>query len=100
VTAQKVGVNGGAKLPIPGYNPKCLVDQNPARYKNLVHPGDAYSYDIFSQAAQAILHPDGPRPLGALQPKRLIADGESQSAARLVTYINAIAPIDNIFDGY
>jgi hypothetical protein len=100
VTAQKVGVNGGAKLPIPGYNPKGLVDQNPARYKDLSHPGDAYSYDIFSQAAQAILHPDGPRPLGALQPQRLIAAGESQSAARLVTYINAIAPRTNIYDGY
>jgi hypothetical protein len=100
VTAQKVGVNGGPKLPIPGYDPKGLVDQNPARYKDLQHPGDAYSYDIFSQAAQAILHPDGPSPLGPLQPKRLIAAGESQSAARLVTYINAIAPVDNIYNGY
>src|SRR6185295_10914367 len=27
------------------------------RYESLAHPGDAYSYDIFSQAAQALRHP-------------------------------------------
>ena len=100
VTAQKVGVSGGSALPIPGYHPKALVDQNPARYKSLHHPGDQYSYDIFSQAAQAILHPNGPSPIGALHPEHLIADGESQSASRLVTYVNAIQPITNIFDGF
>ncbi len=100
VTAQVVGVSGGSALPIPGYHPKALVDQNPARYKSLHHPGDQYSYDIFSQAAQAILHPNGPRPLGALQPARLIAAGESQSASRLVTYVDAIAPITHIYDGF
>jgi hypothetical protein len=100
VTAQSVGVNGGVELPIPGYHPKGLRDQNPARYRTLHHPGDQYSYDIFSQAAQAILHPDGPAPLGSLHPEHLIADGESQSASRLVTYVNAIAPRTNIFDGY
>jgi len=84
VTAQAVGVQGGAAIPIPGYHPKGLVDQNPARYGTLHHPGDAYSYDIFSQAAQALLHPDGPNPLGSLRPTRLIADGESQSASRLL----------------
>jgi len=100
VSAQSVGVNGGVELPIPGYHPKGLRDQNPARYRTLHHPGDQYSYDIFSQAAQAILHPDGPAPLGALRPAHLIADGESQSASRLVTYVNAIAPRTNIFDGF
>jgi hypothetical protein len=100
VTAQQVGVSGGSALPIPGYHPKALVDQNPARYKSLHHPGDQYSYDIFSQAAQAILHPNGPSPLGSLRPARLIGDGESQSASRLVTYVNAIQPITNIFDGF
>ena len=100
VTAQKVGVNGGFAIPIPGYHPKALVDQNPARYRSLHHPGDDYSYDIFSQAAQAILRPDGPSPLGGLQAAHLIAVGQSQSATRLVTYVNAIAPITNIYDGY
>jgi hypothetical protein len=100
VTAQAVGVAGGAEIPIPGYHPKGLVDQNPARYGSLHHPGDAYSYDIFSQAAQAILHPNGPSPLGSLHPARLIADGESQSASRLVTYVDAIAPLSHIYDGF
>ena len=100
VTAQQVGVTGGARLPIPGYNPKGLRDQNPARYQSLHHPGDDYSYDIFSQAAQAILHPDGVKPLGSLRPAHLIAAGESQSASRLVTYVDAVQPIANIYDGF
>ena len=100
VTAQAVGVNGGAAIPIPGYQPKGLVDQNPGRYKSLHHPGDQYSYDIFSQAAQAILHPNGASPLGSLRAQRLIADGESQSASRLVTYVDAVAPLTNLYDGF
>lgn len=100
VSAQLIGVAGGAGIPIPGYHPKGLVDQNPARYATLSHPGDIYSYDIFSQAAQAILDPIGAKPLGELHPRHLIADGESQSAERLVTYVNAIAPLTNIFDGF
>jgi hypothetical protein len=100
VSAQQVGITGGAKIPIPGYNPVGLVQQNPTRYKSLHHPGDEYSYDIFSQAAQALLHPNGPNPLGGLRAKRLIADGESQSASRLVTYVDAIAPRSNIYDGF
>lgn len=102
VTTQKVGVGGGPglTLPIPGYHPKPLIDQNPARYRGLHHPGDDYAYDIFSQAAQALLAPNGPRPLGALQPRHLIATGESQSAFEMVTYANAIEPLTHIFDGF
>jgi len=40
-------------------------------------------------AAQAILDPIGAKPLGDLRPRHLIADGESQSAERLVTYVKA-----------
>src|SRR5258705_2757200 len=54
------------------------------------HPGDAYSYDIFSQAAQAIRHPGTVNPLSGLRVRHVIATGRSQSAFRLVTYINAI----------
>ncbi len=69
VSAQATGVvGGGGKIPIPGYDPLPLVQQNPARYAGLVHPGDDYSYDIFSQAAQAVWHPKGPNPLGASAP--------------------------------
>ena len=63
---------------------------DPARYGTLNHPGDSFSYDIFSQAGQAVRdHADVV--LGGLRPEVLIAAGESQSAGRMVTYIDAVA---------
>ncbi|HEX9488740.1 MAG TPA: alpha/beta hydrolase domain-containing protein [Stellaceae bacterium] len=62
--------------------------------------GDALSYDIFSQAGQAIRHPAGVDPLGGLKPKVVIGIGESQSASRLSTYVNSIEPLAHAFDGY
>src|SRR3954454_22889892 len=38
--------------------------------------------------------------LGGLKPKRLIASGESQSAGRMVTYINAIHPLAHVYQGF
>jgi len=74
---------------------------DPTRYGSLVHPGDAYSYDIFSQGAQAIRHPAaGSDPMGGLPVRKMIATGRSQSAFRLVTFINAIHPLTHLFDGY
>ena len=46
VSAQQVGVDGGASL--LGVD-MSLKSQNPKRYAPLHHPGDAFSYDIFSQ---------------------------------------------------
>ena len=44
-----------------GRRHQCAGDRlkawDPARYAPLAHPGDAYSYDIFSQAARAIRQP-------------------------------------------
>jgi hypothetical protein len=98
VSAQAIGVNGGTSvLQVGGSG---LRKTNPARYGTLRHPGDAYSYDIFSQAAQAIRHPRGVSVLGGLKPKALIADGESQSAFYLTTYIDAVAPVAHVFNGY
>ena len=37
------------------------------RYRSLEHPGDAYSYDIFSQGGQALLHPTSVDPLAVCQ---------------------------------
>ena len=85
VSAQFVGV-ASAKL------------NDPERYSALLHPGDSYSYDIFSQAGMAVR--GDPQVLNGLQLRTLIADGESQSAGRLVTYINAFAPLFNVYDGY
>src|SRR4029077_15954326 len=60
---------------------------------------DSYSYDIFSQAGQAVWGNPG-RVLGGLRPRHVIAAGESQSPARLVTYIDAVHPLARVFDGF
>jgi hypothetical protein len=97
VSAQLVGINGSAIL--PGF---ALKSWDPVRYGSLVHPGDNYCYDIYSQAAQAILHPVGINPLGssAYVIKGILADGESQSAGRMTTYFDAIQPLAQLFDGF
>src|SRR5262245_33980870 len=91
VGAQAVGVNA----PRTG-----LKAWDAARYATLSHPGDAYSYDIFSQAARAVRQPGGDAPLSGLPIQKVLATGRSQSAFRLVTYINAIHPTARLFDGY
>jgi hypothetical protein len=94
VSAQWAGVNA-LKTGVPV--------GDPARYASLVHPGDSYSYDIFSQAGQAIRDDATratPKLLDGLAPSTFIADGHSQSAARLVTYIDAVGLQDHLFDGY
>ena len=58
------------------------------------------SYDIFSQAGQAVRRPVGVDALGGLKARREIAIGESQSAFRLATYINSINPLANEYDGF
>lgn len=91
VSAQQIGVEG----------PDGLKSWDPARYGALHHPGDTFSYSIFSQAAAALLYRHrGPDPLGPLHPRALIADGESQSAGRMVTYANAIQPVGRLFSGF
>ena len=95
VSAQKVGIEGAGGL---GLN-LSLKAANPARYGGLVHPGDSFSYDLFSQVAAA-LRDGSPSPLGILRPKRIIAAGESQSAFRLVTYVNAVHPLARAYDGF
>lgn len=93
VSAQRVGV-------------AALKTFSPARYGGLdvTQAGtindDSLSYDIFSQAAQAIRHPMGTDPLGGLKPKVIIGTGESQSAGRLSTYVNSIDPLAHAYDGY
>jgi hypothetical protein len=66
-------------------------------------PGDDYSYDIFTQAA-GVVAPDRPRdgvdPMGGLEVQRLVAQGASQSAARLATYLNGVQPLTGRFDAF
>lgn len=99
VSAQEAGIDGNSSIDISVVKlPLRKID--PVRYSSLHHPGDTYSYDIFSQAAQAVRHPQGIDPLGGLQVRKMIAAGESQSALRMVTYVNAIAPLSRLFDGF
>ncbi len=98
VSAQYVGVEGGFSLFGLPLTP--LKTTDPERYASLTHPGDSFSYDIFSQAAQTIRHPKGTNPLGDLSVETLIAVGVSQSASRMVTYINALHPLADIYDGF
>jgi hypothetical protein len=101
VSAQAEGVIGGGFSLVQGQQP--LVKWDPQRYGSLQHPGNAYSYDIFSQATRAVRNAGagaaGPHPLGSLQPVRWLATGESQSAFRMVTYADAIQPTAKLFDG-
>ncbi len=98
VSAQYVGVEGGAPL-LPGLPASPLKTVDPARYGTLSHPGDSFSYDIFSQTGQAVRTPSGATPLADFKVKRVLAVGESQSAFRMVTYANAIQPIAGVYDG-
>lgn len=76
-----------------------LKNVDPDRYGTLVHPGDAYSYDILSQVGLAV-DERSDELLGELRPRHVIAMGESQSAMFLSTYVNAIHPLVEVFDGF
>jgi hypothetical protein len=101
VSAQSMSVEGGdAAIPIALMGtPVGLRGMDPERYGGLHHPGDQFSYDLFTQIARG-LRASAAAPLGGLTPRRLLAVGESQSAFRLVTYINAVHPLAGAFDGF
>lgn len=94
VSAQRVGVDGGAS--ILGVD-MSLKSQDPARYAPLRHPGDAFAYDIFSQAGGLIRNAGV---LGGLRARHVVALGESQSAMFLTTYVNAVDPLAGAYDGF
>ncbi|OBG99586.1 hypothetical protein A5696_18095 [Mycobacterium sp. E2699] len=93
VSAQRVGVEGGASLLGADMS---LKSRDPARYAPLHHPGDEFSYDIFSQAGELVRT----GALGELGVRHVIAVGESQSAMFLTTYVNAIDPLARSYDGF
>jgi hypothetical protein len=61
---------------------------------------DAFSYDIYSQVAQAIRAPAGVNVLGGLPWQRIIATGHSQSGGRLTTYFNSIQKLAGVYDAF
>jgi hypothetical protein len=95
VSAQRAGIEGGGL--VEGMHLKLVA---PERYAPLVHPGDKWSYDIFTQVGQVLRSSADESVLDGRLPERLIAVGESQSAAFLVTYINAVDHDAEAFDGF
>lgn len=102
VSAQRIGVMGGPVLvTVPGAGAGLVGEGlrkiDPVRYGSLDHPGDGFSFDIFTQVARAVRGGAG---LAGLAPRRLIAAGESQSAFALVTYYDGVQPLTHEFDGF
>jgi hypothetical protein len=96
-TVQRVGVHG------MGQHPLGLAQWDPERYGSLSISSDDYSFDIFTQVARAV----GPErvdapvdPLDGLDVRHLVGMGASQSAGRLATYINAIQPLERVFEAF
>jgi Alpha/beta hydrolase domain len=90
VDAQQVGVCCG---------PMSLKTWDPERYATLVHPGDEFAYDIYSQAIRALRHPSenlapplsgapAVDPMQGMKVKHLVAAGASQSSSELTKFIN------------
>lgn len=96
VSAQEAGIVGGGN---PMGAMMALKNVDPVRYGPLEHPGDDFSYDIFSQVGAAVWF-EAELLLDGLEPAAVLAMGESQSAFRLTTYINAVVPLVDIYDGY
>lgn len=96
VSAQRAGIEGGGL--VEGMH---LKKTHPDRYSALSHPGDAWAFDIFSQAGRTVRDELGvlPQPPSD-RPVRLLASGQSQSAAFLVTYLNAIDQLAAVYDGF
>ena len=111
VSAQSQGVVGGDTLLDVSVDEEAAEDAgasvdrsglkhvDPERYGTLEHPGDQYAFDIFSQVGRAATE-DPDTLLGGLVPEQVIAVGESQSAAFLSTVVNAVHPLDPVYDGF
>ena len=96
VSAQEVGIQGGHT--ITGFD-MSLKKQDPERYSSLSHPGDVYSFDIFSQIG-SLIRESADEVLGGLEPEFVVAVGESQSAMFLTTYVNSVDQDAKVYDGF
>jgi hypothetical protein len=94
VSAQRAGIEGGGL--VDGFHLK-IADHS--RYASLAHPGDAYAYDIFSQAGRTVRE-EPETVVGEIVPECVVAGGQSQSATYLTTYVNDVDPEAQIFNGY
>jgi hypothetical protein len=87
VSAQQVGANA-------------LKTYDSVRYAKINHPGDTAANAIFAQAGMAI-RAQTDTLLGSCMPVRgMIAVGQSQSSAMLLTYLTNAHPTDKMYDGF
>jgi hypothetical protein len=93
VSAQNVGITALKKFSSERYGTMDVTHGGTVM-------GDALSFDIFSQAGQALKNPGKVDMLGGLKPRHVMAIGESQSAQRLSTYVNSINPLAKVYDGF
>jgi hypothetical protein len=105
VSAQQIGIEGGVvAVEVPGAVEagagRGLKGIDPDRYGELSHPGDAFSYDIFTQAGRAVRSAEAGGPLDGLEVEQVLAVGESQSAFALTTYINGVQSLAGVYDGF
>jgi hypothetical protein len=98
VSAQALGVEGGKSLLGAGASTG-LVQAESSRYGTLHHPGDQYALDMFAQIGRGLRLDRDRGVLGGLQPKHIVAVGESQSAFFLTTFANALQPVTDAYDG-
>src|SRR5690606_5367421 len=99
VSAQRIGIEGGpVAVGLPGADAGGGIKaEDPERYGELTHPGDAFSYDLYTQVARALRTPGDVDALDGLRPEVLLAVGESQSAFALTTYVNGVQPLTEAF---
>jgi hypothetical protein len=99
VSAQRIGVNHLRTWSPARYGALDVSRRSPTTGRERF-VADELSYDVFSQAAQALRSPSGVDPLGGLAPRVVIATGHSQSAMFLARYVNAIQPLTHAFDAF
>jgi alpha/beta hydrolase family protein len=98
VSAQAAGIDG----PASPFGLAPLKRYDPQRYGELSHPGDEFSYDMYTQVARAVRDPGAGIDVLAGLPsaRKVLAIGESQSAFRLVSYADAVQPLTHAYDGF
>jgi Alpha/beta hydrolase domain len=99
VSAQALGIEGGAPIFAVAGSTGGLVHDEPSRYGTLHHPGDQYALDMFAQIGRSLRSTHHPAVLGSLHPRHVVALGESQSAFFLTTFADAIQANAHAFDG-
>lgn len=80
-----------------------LHDWDPERYGTLSYPHSDICYDVLSDIGK-LFGPgratDGDDPLAGLPVRHLLAMGNSVCALRLQQYINAVQPLERVFDAF